>query len=99
MSDKKTEVRSYFIGALLSALLTILAFSMIYMNVAHDVAITVIVISALAQLVVQGIYFLHLNYKKQSREDLQLVLFSTMLLLIMVFGTIWVLGDLMNRMG
>lgn len=98
MNEKKVEVRRYFVGAGLSALLTIIAFSMVYLDVARGAALWVIVISAFAQLFVQGRFFLHLSWKSESRDDLQLVLFSTLLLLIMVLGTIWVLGDLMGRM-
>jgi cytochrome o ubiquinol oxidase operon protein cyoD len=43
-------------------------------------------------------YFLHLSFKCQQREDLQLVLFTGLILFLMIGGSVWILGDLYNRM-
>jgi cytochrome o ubiquinol oxidase operon protein cyoD len=43
-------------------------------------------------------FFLHLSFKGQQKEDLQLVLFTGFILFLMIGGTIWVLGDLYTRM-
>jgi cytochrome o ubiquinol oxidase operon protein cyoD len=52
---------------------------------------------ALAQMVVHFRFFLHIGFR-QKREDLQLILFSTLLLVIMVAGTIWIMASLAMRM-
>ena len=52
----------------------------------------------LAQLIVQLVYFLHIDRRRSSREDLDLVLFSTLVLLIIIGGTVWILGNLAMRM-
>jgi cytochrome o ubiquinol oxidase operon protein cyoD len=49
-------------------------------------------------LIVHLRFFLHLSYKGQQKEDLQLVMFTGLILLIMIGGSIWILGDLYNRM-
>jgi cytochrome o ubiquinol oxidase operon protein cyoD len=43
-------------------------------------------------------FFLHLSFRGQQKEDLQLVLFTGFILFLMIGGTIWVLGDLYTRM-
>ena len=64
----------------------------------QGLAIILITLCALAQLVVQLRYFLHLDLSEQKREDLHLVLFTVLLLGIMSIGTIWILGNLAIRM-
>lgn len=93
-SDRK----SYVIGGALSVALTLLAFGVVAMGLPRRSAMLVVGLAAIAQLVVQLRYFLHLRTSGQEREDLQVLLFSALLLIIMVAGSIWVLGDLARRM-
>jgi cytochrome o ubiquinol oxidase operon protein cyoD len=58
----------------------------------------VLVLCAILQVIVHLRFFLHLSYKGQQKEDLQLVLFTGFILFLMIGGTIWVLGDLYTRM-
>ena len=95
----RRERRRYLIGYGLSLLLTLAAF-----GVAHRYGIdnpgtyAKIGVMGLVQLVVQLIYFLHIDRRRSSREDLDLILFSTLVLLIIILGTVWILGDLAVRM-
>jgi len=50
------------------------------------------------QLVVQLVYFLHIDRRRSSREDLDLILFSSLVLLIIILGTVWIMGNLADRM-
>lgn len=43
----------------------------------------------LAHIVVHFRFFLHVDLSRQKREDLELILFSLLLLAIMAGGTIW----------
>ena len=43
-------------------------------------------------------YFLHIDFTRQKREDLQLILFLFLLLVIMTGGTIWIMSNLATRM-
>jgi cytochrome o ubiquinol oxidase operon protein cyoD len=52
---------------------------------------------ALAQILMHFRFFLHIGLR-QKREDLQLLLFSALLLTIMVSGTIWIMASLAQRM-
>jgi cytochrome o ubiquinol oxidase operon protein cyoD len=52
---------------------------------------------AVAQIVVHFRYFLHIGWHSH-RDDLQLVLFTGLILFLMVGGTIWILFNLHERM-
>ena len=92
-----TEFRHYIIGFLLAAVLTIIPFCLVVF-LGGALAWWGVVICAIAQLVVHLRYFLHLSLRGQQKEDLQLVLFTGLILLIMIGGSIWILGSLYNRM-
>ncbi|HEY8229058.1 MAG TPA: hypothetical protein VIG31_01260 [Rhodanobacteraceae bacterium] len=49
-------------------------------------------------MIVHFRFFLHISFS-HKREDLQLILFSTVLLIIMVAGTIWITASLATRMA
>jgi cytochrome o ubiquinol oxidase operon protein cyoD len=53
---------------------------------------------ALVQMLVHFRFFLHIGFR-QNREDLQLLLFSALLLTIMVAGTVWIMASLAQRMA
>lgn len=102
--DKRSEMhrrerRRYVIGYGGSLLLTLVVFA-----IAHQFGIETkgdylaIGLLGLAQLVVQLVYFLHIDRRRSSREDLDLILFSTLVLLIIIGGTVWILGNLALRM-
>lgn len=98
-AQERKEFRSYVVGFSLALLLTLLPFAMVHWRrTSHVFLFLFIGICALVQIVVHFRFFLHLSWK-DSREDLQLILFSTLLLVIMVAGTLWIMGSLALRMG
>jgi cytochrome o ubiquinol oxidase subunit IV len=98
--DYKHELRSYLIGFGLALTLTLAAFAVVVigggLEPMHRIAL--IAIFGLVQLVVHFGFFLHIDFSKQKREDLHLILFSVLLLIIMVGGTIWIITNLAMRM-
>lgn len=97
-AEEKKELRSYLIGFAASVLLTLLPFALVYEAALPKVGLyAAIGVCALLQIAVQLHFFLHIGFGQQ-REDLQLILFSTLLLIIMVSGTIWIMGNLAVRM-
>ncbi|MCT4334748.1 cytochrome C oxidase subunit IV family protein [Paracoccus sp. YLB-12] len=98
MSEERRERRSYLIGTLLSILLTAIAFATIPLDLPRGGTMLLIGISAVLQVIVQLRFFLHIDLSRQKREDLQLILFSLLLLGIMAGGTIWILTNLSQRM-
>jgi cytochrome o ubiquinol oxidase operon protein cyoD len=83
--EKNKEFRHYLIGFVLA-------------TVGGKVSFFALILCAILQLFVHLRYFLHLSFKGQQREDLQLVLFTGLILFLMIGGSVWVLGDLYNRM-
>ena len=62
------------------------------------VTLAVVFALALVQVVVHFRCFLHISLARSSRDDLQLVLFSTLIVVLMVSGTLVVLLNLRQRM-
>jgi cytochrome o ubiquinol oxidase operon protein cyoD len=95
--EKSKEFHHYLIGFALAAVLTIIPFTLVA-TVGGAGSYVVLVLCAILQVIVHLRFFLHLSFKGQQREDLQLVLFTGFILFLMIGGTIWVLGDLYTRM-
>jgi cytochrome o ubiquinol oxidase operon protein cyoD len=101
MDQKQDERRDFLsyawgIGAALS--LTLVPFGLVYWaGLPRSKLYIVIGALALLQMIVHFRFFLHFGFKRK-REDLQLILFSTLLLVIMVAGTLWIMSSLAVRM-
>ena len=95
--EKNKEFRHYLIGFALATVLTIIPFTLVA-TVGGAVSYVVLILCAILQVIVPLRFFLHLSVKGQQKEDLQLVMFTGLILFIMIGGSIWVLGDLYNRM-
>ncbi|QXL84161.1 cytochrome o ubiquinol/quinol oxidase subunit IV [Comamonas sp. NLF-1-9] len=94
----RRELMSCVRAVALALLLTVVPFALVHWQVAGRSALLALIgVCALVQAAVHFRLFLHLG-RKPRREDLQLVLFSVALLVIMVAGTIWVMGNLAARM-
>lgn len=100
MTDQaRRELWRYVIGAALSAVLTALAFWLVMgSDLPRDRTLWVIAICAVAQIAVQLRFFLPIGLRNQQREDLQLILFSLLLMAVMIGGMIWILTSLADRM-
>lgn len=97
--EYRAELRSYRVGLGAALVLTVMPFALVaFLDWSTGAALSVIAVFALVQIVVHLRYFLHIDLGKQKREDLQLILFSTLLLAIMAGGTIWIMANLQMRM-
>lgn len=98
--DERRERRSYRVGFAAAAVLTAIPFALVATGAAgREMALVVTGMLALVQVAVHFRWFLHIDLSRQKREDLQLILFSTLLLILMAGGTVWVLADLARRMA
>lgn len=95
--EKSKEFHHYLIGFALATVLTIIPFTLVA-TVGGAGSYVVLALCAILQVIVHLRFFLHLSFKGQQKEDLQLVLFTGFILFLMIGGTIWVLGDLYTRM-
>ncbi|SPJ26370.1 cytochrome o ubiquinol oxidase subunit IV [Palleronia abyssalis] len=97
--EERAERRQYTLGLILSIVLTAASFGIVILDVLpRGWVIPAIIVLALAQIVVHLRIFLHIDLTRQKREDLQLLLFTLLLLGIMAFGTLWILANLADRM-
>jgi cytochrome o ubiquinol oxidase operon protein cyoD len=96
--EEQKEFHSYVWGIALALMLTLAPFALVHWAAMPGLSLlSVIGAFALVQMVVHFRFFLHIGFW-QKREDLQLILFSTLLLVIMVAGTIWIMASLAMRM-
>lgn len=96
---RKEELRRYLIGAASTLALTLAAFAVVAFG-AFDRGTTLIAVSvlALAQIAAHFHFFLHIDLWKSHRDDLMLILFTALIILLMVGGTTWILFDQWSRM-
>jgi len=92
------DFRSYCIGGILALALTALAFYLVVFEILPGFErLVAISILAVAQIIVHFRYFLHISWYSH-RDELQLILFTGLILFLMVGGTIWILFNLHERM-
>jgi len=97
--EEHREFRSYVWGVGSALVLTVVPFGLVYWfaNIPRLWLLILIGIFALIQILAHFRFFLHIDFN-QKREDLQLLLFSSLLLFIMVAGTVWIMASLTQRM-
>ena len=93
------DVRTYAVGYLIAVMLTGFAFASVFFHVlAPGPTFLLVLMLALIQIIVHMRCFLHISLKRSARADLQLILFSSLIILLMVGGTLVVIFNLRMRM-
>ena len=91
--------KDYAIGFVLSLILTAIPFWLVMGNVlAPDMTRWVILGFAAVQLVVQMVYFLHLNSKAEGGWNMMALVLTLVLLVIVMSGSIWVMHHMNTNM-
>ena len=86
---------TYIIGFVSSLVLTGAAYvSVVYHVFSAEVLLPLIICLAVIQFVVQVFFFLHLGAESKPRWQLVTFLFMLMVLLIVVIGSLWIMGNL-----
>lgn len=93
-------VKSYTIGFVLSVILTAIPFWLVMNNVIQSSTTTGLVIMgfAVVQIVVHMVYFLHMNTKSEGGWNMLSMIFTLILLVITLAGSIWVMHHLNTNM-
>lgn len=100
MSERGRETASYAIGYALALALTGGAFAAVCWRPFTAAAIFGLILAfAFVQMIVHFRLFLHISLRKSSRHDLQLILFSGVIIALMTSGTLVILFNLRARMG
>jgi cytochrome o ubiquinol oxidase operon protein cyoD len=98
-AEYRKELRSYVAGLVLAVLLSAAAFGSVAWGGWSRVALLWIIgICAGVQIGVHFRFFLHIDLSRSKRDDLQLILFSCFVVLLLAGGTIWILANLRARM-
>ena len=99
-SGYHASVKGYLTGFFLSVVLTAIPFWLVMGKVLPTSGITALVILgfAMVQIVVHMVYFLHMNTRVEGGWSMLALLFTAVLVLIMLSGSIWVMYHLNTNM-
>lgn len=92
--------RGYMTGFILSVILTAIPFWMVMTGALDSkvaMAISVMVLAAV-QIVVHMIFFLHMNHKSEGGWTLMALIFTLVLVVITLSGSLWVMYHLNTNM-
>lgn len=94
------SLRSYATGFVLAVILTAIPFWMVMGKVFDKSSTAAFVLLGLAavQIVVHMVYFLHMNAKSEGGWNMLALIFTVMLVVIMLAGSIWVMYHLNHNM-
>ena len=93
-------LKSYLIGFLLSVVLTAIPFWLVMGHVFADGRMTAVAVMGLAvvQIIVHMIYFLHMNTRSEGGWTMLALIFTLVLLVITLSGSLWVMYHLNTNM-
>lgn len=97
--EYRADLRSYVIGFVVALVLTAIPFwAVAFSGWAAHTDLWIIGLAAVVQIPVHFRFFLHIDLSRSRRDDLQLILFSFLIVTLMVGGTLWILGNEKMRM-
>lgn len=94
------SAREYLNGFVLSVVLTAIPFALVMTKTISNstLAAVVILLFAAVQIVVHMIYFLHMNTKSEGGWNLLALVFTAVLVVIVLSGSLWVMHHLNSNM-
>jgi len=93
-------VGGYVTGFVLSVVLTAIPFWLVMSGGVSSSGATALILTAFAvvQIVVHMVYFLHMNTKSESGWTMLALIFTLVLVVIVLAGSLWVMYHLNTRM-
>ena len=90
----------YLIGFVLSVILTAIPFWLVMSGVLESKTATALAITILAvvQIVVHMVYFLHIDPKSEGGWNMMALIFTVVILVIALTGSLWVMYHLQHNM-
>ncbi|MBV8041440.1 cytochrome o ubiquinol oxidase subunit IV [Pluralibacter sp.] len=93
------SVKTYMTGFILSIILTLIPFWMVMNGSASHVALLgTVLVSAVVQILVHLVCFLHMNTKSDEGWNLTAFVFTALIIAIVVIGSIWIMWNLNYNM-
>ena len=95
-----STLKGYLTGFVLAVILTAIPFWLVMSGGLAKSSTTALVVLALAavQIVVHMIYFLHMNTKSEGGWNMLALIFTMVLVVITLSGSIWIMYHLNNNM-
>ncbi|MFB2552522.1 cytochrome o ubiquinol oxidase subunit IV [Ensifer soli] len=92
--------RSYLTGFVLSVILTVIPFAIVMTGGFESRAVTALVVIgfAVVQILVHMVYFLHMNSKSDEGWTMLSMIFTVIVVVIMLAGSLWVMFNLNANM-
>jgi cytochrome o ubiquinol oxidase operon protein cyoD len=99
-SEPHGSLRGYLTGFVLSVILTAIPFWLVMTGALGSPILTGFVIMgfAVVQIVVHMIYFLHMNFRSEGGWSMLAMVFTLILVVIMLAGSLWVMYHLNTNM-
>jgi cytochrome o ubiquinol oxidase operon protein cyoD len=92
-------LRTYITGFILSVALTLAAYMLVVNHSLGSLWLTAAIVAlAILQLGVQLFFFLHLGRESKPRWNLTVFSFALIVVLILVFGSLWIMNNLNYNM-
>lgn len=92
-------LRSYAAGFIWSIVLTAIPFSLVMQGVLSRANTIVAIFSAaVVQMLVHLHYFLHMDTSSRARWNILALLFTALIMLLIVGGTLWIMYNLNYRL-
>jgi cytochrome o ubiquinol oxidase operon protein cyoD len=92
------SLRGYLIGFVLSVILTAVPFATVMHGSLGNKAVAVVAIFAAVQMVVHMVYFLHLTPRTEGGWSILALIFTLIMLVIAMSGSLWVMYHLNTNM-
>lgn len=94
------SLRDYVTGFVLAAILTAIPFGLVMSGVIADRQVTagIVMVFAFVQIIVHMIYFLHMNSRSEHGWTLMALIFTVILVVIALTGTLWVMYHMNTNM-
>jgi cytochrome o ubiquinol oxidase operon protein cyoD len=91
--------KSYVTGFIISVILTVVPFWLVMdHSLGRESLILAISILAVIQIVVQLMFFLHMNSRSEGGWNMIAFLFTVLIILILVIGSLWIMFHLNHNM-
>ncbi len=94
-SSHGVSYKGYAIGFILSVILTVIPFAVVmHPTLSHTAIIAVIFGFAAVQVLVHLHYFLHMDTSPEQRDMVTSFVFSALLIVFIIGGSIWIMNNL-----
>ena len=97
----RKEVVTYVWGLVAGLVLTLLAYSVAVAGIDAPLTLIVAVLLGLAtlQVIAQVLFFLHLDTETKPHWKSQAFIFTVLMIIVIVVGSLWIMANLDYRMG